>query len=104
MKLLINEDGKRKLLALCKNYKDAMNFVFVNSFGKRKKDFRTLHRTYYRILRERFSLPSQYAVNVSRKVGVIYASKKEWSKPPKRKSLSADLTFNTTFARSLHPL
>ena len=98
LKLLLNEDEKKKLLELCKNYKDAMNFVFVNSFEKRKKDFRTLHKTYYRILREKFSLPSQYAVNVSRKTATIYASKNKWEKQPKRKSLSVDLTFNRTFS------
>ncbi len=79
--------------------KDAINFVFA--FENKKKDFRTLHRAYYRILRERFSLPSQYAVNVSRKVGVVFASKGKWEKPPKRKSLSVDLTFNINLARSL---
>ncbi len=57
-----------------------------------------MHRTYYRVLREKFSLPSQYAVNISRKTATIYASKNKWEKPPKRKSLSVDLTFNRTFS------
>ncbi|QID33039.1 RNA-guided endonuclease InsQ/TnpB family protein [Pampinifervens florentissimum] len=98
VKLILDEEKKRELLRLCKAYKDAMNFVFANSFEKGKKDFRTLHKAYYRILRERFSLPSQYAVNISRKTATIYASKNKWEKPPKRKSLSVDLTFNRTFS------
>ncbi|MEM4068048.1 MAG: hypothetical protein QXV17_14440 [Candidatus Micrarchaeaceae archaeon] len=40
------------------------------------------------ILRERFSFPSQHAVNVSRKTATIYASKNKWGKPPKIKTLS----------------
>ncbi|MEM3432510.1 MAG: hypothetical protein QXU76_04010, partial [Candidatus Bilamarchaeaceae archaeon] len=86
VKLLLDEEKKRELLRLCKTYKDAINFVFVSSFEKGKKDFRTLHKAFYRILRERFSLPSQYAVNISRKTATIYVSKNRWEKPPKRKS------------------
>ena len=78
-------------------YTGTLSFI-ENSFEKGKKDFRTLHKAFYRILRERFSLPSQYAVNISRKTTTIYASKEKWEKPPKRKSFSVDLTFNRTFS------
>jgi len=104
LKLVLTEEQKADLLYTVQQYNKAMNFVLQDNFTDKLTNDKKLHPKYYQILKEKFHLNSQTAINVYRHSGHIYKTrwtraktKRDYSifdKPPIYKALTMKYTFN----------
>ena len=113
-KLELTREQKRQLLETAVAYTEAASFVLEQKLKGKTTNIQKLRRLYYSVIRERFNLPAQLAINAEREAASIYqmlqvqykelkrrkpnskAAKKFWNRSPKRKPLIAKYTYNRT--------
>jgi putative transposase len=112
LKLMTSKEQEGVLMDSLVTYRDAMNFVWKENFVPKLSATQKIHDSHYYTIRERFSIPSQFACDVVRETHGVFASlwelqKKEKGKPeekrrdhfeecPVRKSLTMQMTLNRT--------
>jgi len=104
LKLILTEEQKSDLLYTINQYNLAMNFVLQDNFTDKLTNDVKLHHKYYTIIKEKFQLNSQTAINVNRQCSSIYRTrwtraktKRDHSifeKPPVYKALTMKYTLN----------
>ena len=104
LKLILNKEQKADLLYTINQYNLAMNFVLQDNFTDKLTNDVKLHHKYYTIIKEKFQLNSQTAINVNRQCSSIYRTrwtraktKRDHSifeKPPVYKALTMKYTLN----------
>ena len=99
--LKIKLDSDIDLINTIKSYTDALNFISRSEFSKGKyptNNFK-LHKEYYKIIREKFNLPSQLACSIFRDISAKYKANKhkKLSKAISFKETHVNYTFNRDF-------